>query len=69
MPISKIALLGRVHEIRQGSKKLWIDSIKKDYGTLGMTIPQAFRTAQDRSNWRTAINGPAAHACSSIARA
>lgn len=37
--------------------KHWIDSIKQDCGTLGMAITQASWTAQDRNNWRTAING------------
>ena len=48
----KIALLGGVHGIRQRGrlKKLWIDSIKEDHGTLGMTITQVSRTEQDKNN-------------------
>lgn len=29
--------------------------IKEDRGILGVTVAQASRTAQDRSNWRTAL--------------
>ena len=55
----KIAQLRRVHGTKQRGRPIicWIDSIKEDCGTLGMTITQASRTAQDRNNWRTAING------------
>ena len=57
------ALLRGVHGIRQSRRhiKCWIDSIKEDCGTLGMTITQASRTAQDRNNWRTIINGLPMH--------
>ena len=60
----KIALLGGVHEIRRRGRprKYWIDSIKEDCGTLGMTLTQVPRTAQDRNNWRTNINGLLMHA-------
>ena len=60
----KTALLGGVQEMRQRGrpKKHWIDSIKEDCETLGMTITQASRTAQDRNNWRTAKNRLPRHA-------
>lgn len=65
---SKIALVGGVHIIRQrGSQKnkttkkpRWIDRIKENCGTLGMTAVS--KTAQDGNNWRTAENGPSMHA-------
>lgn len=37
-------------------QKCWIDNIKEDCGTLGMTITQVSKTAQDRNNWKTTIN-------------
>ena len=60
----KIALLGGVHGTRgRGRPQIhWTDSIKENCGALGRTITQAPRTAQDRNNWRTAINGLPMHA-------
>ena len=47
-----------VHGIRLRGrpKKHWIDRLEEDCGTLGVTITQASRTAQDGNSWRTAIN-------------
>ena len=55
----KIVLLGGLHSIRvkRKAQKTLDRQHKEDCGTLGVTVTQAPRTAQDRNNWKTTING------------
>lgn len=54
------SMLTGVHRIRKAPKH-WVDSIKEDCGTLGVTITQASRITQVRNNWKTPINGLPMH--------
>src|SRR6476619_2624670 len=52
-----VAIQGQVHGKRSRGRpqKHWIDNVKEDVITMGISLVEAFRLTQDREGWRSLV--------------
>ena len=52
-----VAIQGQVHGKRSRGRpqKRWIDNVKEDVTTMGISLVEAFRLTQDREGWRSLV--------------
>src|SRR6476469_2103567 len=53
--LTLVAVQGQVHGKRSRGRpqKRWIDHVKEDITTMGISLVEAFRLTQDREGWRS----------------